>query len=475
MGLAELQVEEQKMWETGVDDPLKDDDGRPRRTGSVWTASAHIVTAIIGSGVLSLSWGMAQLGWVAGVSTLLIFSAITLYTSNLLADCYRSPNPVSGKRNYTYMHAVRSNLGGLMYVACAIVQYSNLSGMIIGYTITASTSMVAVHKSNCFHKRGHKAECKFSTNPYMIGLGVFEIFLSQIPNFHKLSWLSTLAAVMSFGYSSIGIGLAISQIASGNGGRSTLTGVEVGVGGLTAAEKIWRMFSALGDIAFAYTYSQVLIEIQDTIKSAPAENKVMKKANVMGVATTTAFYMMCGCFGYAAFGNEAPGNMLTGFGFFEPFWLVDLANIFIVIHLVGAYQVFAQPLYSAMEKWAQNRWPESKLVNAEYQMNNGLRVNMLRLMGRTGVVIAATILAMAMPFFNDILGLLGALGFWPLTVYFPVQMYLAQKGVARWTARWFFLHLLNILCLLVAIAAACGSLQGIAHSLRLSKPFHFQV
>lgn len=49
--------------------------------------------------------------------------------------------------------------------------------------------------------------------------------------------------------------------------------------------------------------------------------------------------MMCGCLGYAAFGNSAPGNMLTGFGFYEPFWLVDLANIFIVIHLVGAYQV----------------------------------------------------------------------------------------------------------------------------------------
>lgn len=48
---------------------------------------------------------------------------------------------------------------------------------------------------------------------------------------------------------------------------------------------------------------------------------------------------MCGCFGYAAFGNNAPGNLLTGFGFYEPFWLVNLANVFIVVHLVGAYQV----------------------------------------------------------------------------------------------------------------------------------------
>ena len=43
--------------------------------------------------------------------------------------------------------------------------------------------------------------------------------------------------------------------------------------------------------------------------------------------------------GYVAFGNEAPGNLLTGFGFYNPYWLVDFANACITVHLVGAYQV----------------------------------------------------------------------------------------------------------------------------------------
>jgi len=43
--------------------------------------------------------------------------------------------------------------------------------------------------------------------------GSFQILLSQIPDFHELSWLSILAAVMSFGYASIGIGLSIAKIA----------------------------------------------------------------------------------------------------------------------------------------------------------------------------------------------------------------------------------------------------------------------
>ena len=40
------------------------------------------------------------------------------------------------------------------------------------------------------------------------------------------------------------------------------------------------------------------------------------------------------------FGDEyVPGNLLTGFGFFEPYWLVVMANLAIVIHLFGGYQV----------------------------------------------------------------------------------------------------------------------------------------
>ena len=46
----------------------------------------------------------------------------------------------------------------------------------------------------------------------MILFGIAELILSQLPNFHKLSVLSVVAAIMSFGYSFIGIGLSVAQI-----------------------------------------------------------------------------------------------------------------------------------------------------------------------------------------------------------------------------------------------------------------------
>ena len=85
-----------------------DDDGREKRTGTLMTASAHIITAVVGSGVLSLAWAIAQLGWVAGIVILVTFAVINYYTSTMLADCYRSD---TGTRNCTYMDVVRAYLG----------------------------------------------------------------------------------------------------------------------------------------------------------------------------------------------------------------------------------------------------------------------------------------------------------------------------------------------------------------------------
>ncbi|KZV31570.1 Amino acid permease 6 [Dorcoceras hygrometricum] len=471
-----------------------DDDGRPKRTGTVLTASAHIVTAVIGSGVLSLAWSIAQLGWVAGPAVLMAFSFITYFTSTLLADGYRAPGPVHGSRNYTYMDVVRAHLGGLRVQLCGLAQYGNLVGSPLD-TQSLLQLVWAVKRSNCFHRHRHEhVMCSISNYPFMIIFAAIQVVLSQIPNFHKLWWLSIVAAVMSFAYSTIGVGLSIARVAGGAHVRTSLTGTSVGVD-VSGSEKIWRSFQAIGDIAFAYAYSTVLVEIQantqnkskmrhsltsiqDTLKSEPPENKVMKKASFVGVSTTTLFYMMCGCIGYAAFGNNAPGNFLTGFGFYEPFWLIDLANICIAIHLVGAYQVFAQPIFGFVEKQCNAKWPENKFITKVHAINIPLvgpyNISLFRLVWRTVYVVVTAVIAMIFPFFNVFLSLIGAASFYPLTVYFPVEIYISQAKIPKYSFTWIWLKILSWACLLVSLVAAAGSVQGLAQEVKTYKPFKSQ-
>ncbi|CAN6475664.1 unnamed protein product [Victoria cruziana] len=336
--------------------------------------------------------------------------------------------------------------------------------------------MMAVKKSNCFHKYGHKANCRMSGNSYMIIFGLVEVTLAQLPNLEKVTVLSVIAAIMSFAYSFIGLGLCIAKVAVDGHIKGTLTGLEVGSGGVTAATKTWNAFQALGNIAFAYTFAPLLIEIQDTLRSPPPENVSMKKATLCGIGVTAVFYVTLGCIGYAAFGNSSPGNFLTGFGFYEPYWLIDIGNICIVIHLVGAYQVFGQPVFALLEKWVASKWPRSSISSKIYKINlpgtkTCLKFTLSRLIIRTVFVMLMTMVAMILPFFNAIMGLLGAIIFWPLTVKFPVSMYMAREKIKRGTSIWYRLQILSMVTLVVSLLAAVGSVAGLVDSLKHAAPF----
>ncbi|RWR90352.1 amino acid permease 8-like protein [Cinnamomum micranthum f. kanehirae] len=454
------------------------EDGRTR-TGNIWTATAHAITAVIGSGVLTLPWSVAQIGWVFGPIALVVFALFTYYTAIILSDCYRTPGPTEGRRNYTYMDAVKSFLGPREVKLCGIAQYASLWGTLIGYTITSATSMMYVEVTDCYHLKGHNAGCRATGTSYLIIFGAMEVILSQFPNLEEIAFLSVLAAVMSFAYSFIGLYLSTVKFASNHVARGTITGVKIGAMGVSSTTKTWFSFQALGNIAFAYSYSSILLEIQDTLKSPPPENKTMKKATTFGLGITTLFYISLGCMGYAAFGNDSPGNVLTGF--YEPFWLVDIGHLAVLIHLIAAYQVFAQPIFARNEKWLSSKWPTTGFfhtvhtIRLPFAKKRSYRFTLCKLFGRTIFVVFTTLVAMMLPFFNSIVGLLGAVAFFPLTIYFPVSMYMVQANIKKWSGRWLMLQIMCITCLLVSVVSVIGSVADIVLNLKKAKLFEIKL
>ncbi|XP_043687368.1 probable amino acid permease 7 isoform X2 [Telopea speciosissima] len=362
-----------------------DNDGLQIRTGTLKTGIAHIITAVIGSGVLSLAWSVAQLGWIAGPLSMFCFAVVTYVSSFLLSDCYRYPDPVTGARHHSYMDAVKTYLGRKQTWICGLLQIVNLYGVGVAYVITTSTSMRAIQRSDCFHKEGHRVPCAYGDSFYMLLFGAIQIGFSQIPNFHNMEILSILAAVMSFSYSSIGFALGFAKVIGNGRVKGSISGVHTS----TTPQKIWKVTQALGDIAFAYPYSIILIEIQ----------------------------------------------------------------------------VFCQPVFAVVERWFTEKFPNNGFVNNFYTFKCPilpvLRINLLRLCFRTCYVISTTGIAMVFPYFNQILGVLGALNFWPLTVYFPVEMYFIQKKIQPWTRRWIVFQSFSIVCLIVSLVTLVGSIEGL--------------
>lgn len=115
--------------------------------------------------------------------------------------------------------------------------------------------------------------------------------------------------------------------------------VQYGYKANTASGTVFNFFSALGDVAFAYAGHNVVLEIQATIPSTP--EKPSKGPMWTGVLIAYIVVALCyfpvALIGYWFFGNEVADNILISLE--KPTWLIVAANMFVVIHVIGSYQV----------------------------------------------------------------------------------------------------------------------------------------
>ncbi len=108
---------------------------------------------------------------------------------------------------------------------------------------------------------------------------------------------------------------------------------------------IFEVFNALGTVAFAYAGHNVVLEIQATIPSTPERpSKIpMWRGVILAYIVVAACYFPVSLVGYWAYGNNnllvSDGNILVFEGF--PVWLVATANLMVVVHVMGSYQVLS--------------------------------------------------------------------------------------------------------------------------------------
>lgn len=148
----------------------------------------------------------------------------------------------------------------------------------------------------------------------------------------------------------------------------------------------------------------------------------------------TFLYMLCSCVNYIAFGDHnTPRDLLADFGFYNSFmnWLLITGNVALVILCVGTYQVHSQAPSDEIEDAVTERFSaldrEITIPISFYTYKLGLS----QLVWRTIFGVIATLIAMLLPFSNDVVGLIGALGFWALTVYLPMQMYIVLERIPK--------------------------------------------
>ena len=119
--------------------------------------------------------------------------------------------------------------------------------------------------------------------------------------------------------------------------------VQYGYKASSKAGTVFNFFSALGDVAFAYAGHNVVLEIQATIPSTPEKpSKVpMWRGVIVAYIVVALCYFPVALIGYWIYGNSVSDNILITLE--KPVWLIAMANMFVVVHVIGSYQVRIKP------------------------------------------------------------------------------------------------------------------------------------
>ncbi|XP_050231502.1 lysine histidine transporter-like 2 [Mercurialis annua] len=402
------------------------------RNAKWWYAAFHNVTAMVGAGVLSLPYAMSNLGWGPGVVILFLSWIITLYTLWQMVEMHEM---VPGKRFDRYhelgQHAFGEKLGLYIVVPQQLICEV---GVDIVYMVTGGKSLQKIHDLLC-------KNCKHIKTTYFIMIFASVHFvLAHLPNFNSISGVSLAAAVMSLSYSTIAWGASVDK------GRRP--DVDYSYRASTTTGTVMDFFTALGDVAFAYAGHNVVLEIQATIPSTP--DKPSKVAMWRGVIVAYIVVALCyfpvAFLGYYIFGDKVEDNILISLE--KPVWLIVMANAFVVIHVIGSYQLYAMPVFDMLETMLVKRFNFKPSAT-------------LRFVTRNAYVAFTMFIAICFPFFGGLLGFFGGFAFAPTTYFLPCIMWLAIYKPKRFSLSWITNWMCIIAGLLLMILSPIGGLRNI--------------
>ncbi|GLT33137.1 hypothetical protein SLA2020_077490 [Shorea laevis] len=402
------------------------------RNAKWWYSAFHNVTAMVGAGVLSLPYAMSELGWGPGVVVLVLSWIITLYTLWQMVEMHEM---VPGKRFDRYHELGQYAFGEKLGLYIVVPQQLIVEvGVCIVYMVTGGKSLKKVHDTV------HGIDNSFKLTYFIMIFASVHFVLSHLPNFNSISGVSLAAAVMSLSYSTIAWGASVA--------KGVQPDVQYGYKAKSTSGTVFNIFSALGDVAFAYAGHNVVLEIQATIPSTPEKPSKgpMWRGVIVAYIVVALCYFPVALIGYWMFGNSVEDNILISLQ--KPAWLIAMANMFVVVHVIGSYQIYAMPVFDMIE---------TVLVKKLHFKPSRI----LRFVVRNIYVAFTMFVGITFPFFGGLLGFFGGFAFAPTTYFLPCIMWLAVKKPKRFGLSWWTNWICIVLGVLLMVVSPIGGLRQI--------------
>ncbi|KAJ1725552.1 hypothetical protein LPJ53_000222 [Coemansia erecta] len=369
----------------------------PGSKGSSLSAFLNILCLAIGVGSLQLSYTLRQSGWF-GALFIVFAAAVAFLTSAITAKCmYLKPGGgrISGFHDIGY-----EAFGRIGYYVITVFNMLNIIGSIGIYAILSANNtsdLFAQVGTNISPRLLMLVSTVIMCTPTLFAKTLAETLLVSIIG-TATSIIVTLAVIIM---------ACVYPIRNGEihvGDSVMRPGAISHYGAIPAGFAV-----SLSSVSFAYIGTTIVPHIEGGMRHPEKFTRVFGAA----LAVIASIYVVMATTGYWAYGSRTLSPITLNF---PKLWPTTLANICITVHVL-----FAGPLY---------------LVQMALEIEHGLNISkksknmerIWRLSIRIGSALVILALSEALPFFDNVISLIGALTN-PVLIYLaPIACYIKLKG-----------------------------------------------
>ncbi|KAJ1651883.1 hypothetical protein IWQ61_007655 [Dispira simplex] len=385
------------------------------RNANSWTAFMNIVCVVAGTGVLQLPYALQEGGWLSLI-IMCLSGLIGIYVGTVLIRCLYH----DGRKRLSSMPEIgEAAFGKVGLYVTYFFHYLYILGTVCIYIILAGDNITnLLDQVNA----GVPARvCKL-----MVAVVMWAPFV-------VMKSMKEVAVLALFGYISTVIVVLITIVVGFVDMAHLHATQDITYSVLT----ITRLPSAIASISFAFSGTVVYPHVEASMKNPQSWPRVI----TVSMFSITIMYLLMSICGYAVYGNTTVSPILSNL---PAGAAKNVALILISLHVILAAPIMLTTFALEVEQGH----------NITVERLGRTREFLVRFAFRTIIVAALYGIAIAIPFFSDVLSLIGALSTCMVFFVFPTIWYVRLFGfkVLRWW-EW-------ILCIVILVLGVVGVIMG---------------
>ena len=412
-----------KIEETAIDNYVEDDAQSGTNefghgSGTFLTGYFSVTCVVAGTGTLGLPHAFKLGGWL-GIFIMFLAYFMAMYSGVILIRClYHKP----GQRLHDYKAIGKAAFGWPGYIVASFLHWLNLFGCPALYLVLASGNMHFLLRNT--------SAAHLDTTAWTIIIGAILLVPSLIAKTLKeITSLSAIGALCTM------IAVFIVTIESPIQHNQMNKIVE-------HDSVIWTGFpSALATIAFSYGGNNTYPHVEHALKK-PHQ---WKWALIAGLTTCTGLYLLTAIPGYWSFGRETVSPIYNNLNGVPQI----IAMIVMTLHVVLAIPIYTTSFSLEFERYA----------SLTDERIGRFKAWLARAIIRTITMGILVILAIFIPYFDDFMGLIGALSNCGLVFLLPVLCYLKLTGFRN--KPWWELAFCALTLLMGIVGCVFGTIDAI--------------